>query len=581
MLAASRLSSHFVLGTWEGALHPAWTLVVRKGRAHDLVRIFSSSRQSRQTVAFEDRCHRNVARLYARHLLELALARVATTQFLMTHLDPKEQVPPANWDNWQRKDWTDELLESLGRTKLHRVWSAIARLVSLSILAAPMSVLIPCSYISSSVKDLSWAYALWAIEEAGPSYVKLTQWATTRQDLFSQEFCQYFGKLRDDTVGHAWKDTERILKDDLGELRNIMDLEKTPIGSGCIAQVYRGTLRQPVHQYPAGTEIAVKIQHPGIWHKVCVDFYLLAKAARFLEALPYLNLRYLALEDTVCQFRDIMMPQLDLKLEAQHLRRFNRDFASDDRVSFPHPILDLTDTRILTETFVRGLPIMEFTKREESVRKELSQLGLNTTLKMIFVNDFLHGDLHPGNILVSETDGILRLHLLDCGLVVEMVRVLGTRPFELSYFIVLTSVDAVPQGPQQHQNLVRILGAFTRRQGRLAGQLMVDTSSNCQASPDEVHMFVEGIQQIVVDDQQNNFIEKVGDYIADICYLACKHKVKLEASFVNAALAIEIIEGIATALNPNIVVTTVAMPMVIQAEMMHRLNKFSLWSPVE
>jgi aarF domain-containing kinase len=164
--------------------------------------------------------------------------------------------------------------------------------------------------------------------------------------------------------------------------------------------------------------------------------------------------------------------------------------------------------------------------------------------------------LHPGNILVSRDKSIagqpLRLHLLDCGLVVEM-------------------------GPEQHVNLVKILGAFARRNGRLAGQLMVDTSSDCQASDIDIELFVKGIEHIVVDDENNNFLEKVGDYITDICFLACQRKVKLESSFINAALAVEIMEGIATALYPDLKVTTVAMPLVVQAELMHRLPKFSLW----
>lgn len=166
------------------------------------------------------------------------------------------------------------------------------------------------------------------------------------------------------------------------------------------------------------------------------------------------------------------------------------------------------------------------------------------------------GDLHPGNILVSRDKSLpghpLRLHLLDCGLVVEM-------------------------GPEQHINLVKILGAFARRNGGLAGQLMVDTSSDSQASDIDVELFVMGIERIVKDDEKNNFLEKVGDYITDICYLACQRKVKLEASFINAALAVEIMEGIATALYPHIKVTKVAMPLVVQAELMHRLPKFSLW----
>jgi aarF domain-containing kinase len=166
------------------------------------------------------------------------------------------------------------------------------------------------------------------------------------------------------------------------------------------------------------------------------------------------------------------------------------------------------------------------------------------------------GDLHPGNILVSRDKSVsghpLRLHLLDCGLVVEM-------------------------GPEQHVNLVKILGAFARRNGRLAGQLMVDTSSDCQASDIDIELFVKGIEHIVVDDENNNFLEKVGDYITDICFLACQRKVKLEASFINAALAVEIMEGIATSLYPDLKVTKIALPLVVQAELMHRLPKLSLW----
>jgi aarF domain-containing kinase len=59
--------------------------------------------------------------------------------------------------------------------------------------------------------------------------------------------------------------------------------------------------------------------------------------------------------------------------------------------------------------------------------------------------------------------------------------------------------------------------------------------------------------------------------------LACRHKVKLEASFINAALAVEIMEGIATALSNDLVVTTVALPLVVKAELMHQLPKFNLW----
>ena len=142
------------------------------------------------------------------------------------------------------------------------------------------------------------------------------------------------------------------------------------------------------------------------------------------------------------------------------------------------------------------------------------------------------------------------MNMLDCGLVVEM-------------------------GPNQHVNLTKILGAFSRRQGELAGQLMVDTSSDCQASDDDVRLFIEGIGRIC--NQDTNFIEHVGEKITDICYLACRHKVKLEPAFISAALAVEIIEGIAKSLYDDIPVSSTALKFIFQAELMHNLPAVKLW----
>ena len=107
-------------------------------------------------------------------------------------------------------------------------------------------------------------------------------------------------------------------------------------------------------------------------------------------------------------------------------------------------------------------------------------------------------------------------------------------------------------GPQQHENIVKVLGAFTRRDGKTAGETIVDMKSESQASPEGRELFIQGIQNICDVDESQNFIENVGDYITDICSLACIHRVKLEGAFVNAALAVEIMEGLASALHPDL-----------------------------
>lgn len=148
---------------------------------------------------------------------------------------------------------------------------------------------------------------------------------------------------------------------------------------------------------------------------------------------------------------------------------------------------------------------------------------------------------HPGNMIVDRNKSVrgqpLRIHMIDCGLTVEL-------------------------GERDHVNMVKILGSLIKRDGYAAGKLMVDTAKKCQATELDVELFCRGIDKIVEDDEDNvsvihvhdsffrfcvnipfitqslrrsnitekNFLESVGDYITDICYLACKHKVKLEAA---------------------------------------------------
>ena len=148
------------------------------------------------------------------------------------------------------------------------------------------------------------------------------------------------------------------------------------------------------------------------------------------------------------------------------------------------------------------------------------------------------------------------MNLLDCGIVVEM-------------------------GESDHKNLINILGALVKKDGALAGKLMVDTAKHKRASAKDVEMFCQGIQRICIEDEDENFLEKVGDYLADICDMACRHKVKLESKFINASLAVEIMEGIATKLYPEMVVQEIALPLVLKAEIIHGIRKVEMPTMME
>ena len=180
-----------------------------------------------------------------------------------------------------------------------------------------------------------------------------------------------------------------------------------------------------------------------------------------------------------------MLPQLDLRVEARNLKRFRRDFANEDQVSFPIPVDELTTQHVLVESYIHGMTIPEFSKECHSSkedRADLARVGLETVMKMIFLNDFVHGDLHPGNILVNRNTSVrgrpLQMNMIDCGLVLEM-------------------------GRTDHENLVKILGAFIKKDGTGAGHLMIDSAKKCQASALDMKLFCKGIQKICEDDEDN------------------------------------------------------------------------------
>jgi aarF domain-containing kinase len=230
-------------------------------------------------------------------------------------------------------------------------------MATILMLAAPLAILAPLSYLSPKLEDIAWSYATWSVETAGPTFTKLAQWASTRADLFPAEFVGRFSKLQDATEGHSWEHTDTTLRQSLGDnYSDIINLDPNakPIGSGCIAQVYKATLKQSTSLFPSGTELAIKVQHPRIRDKVLVDFYILHKFASILERIPFLNLDYLSIQDSVLQFRQIMIPQLDMRNEARNLTRFLRDFSSDESITFPQPLHELTSEHVLVEKFMHG-----------------------------------------------------------------------------------------------------------------------------------------------------------------------------------------------------------------------------------
>ncbi len=201
--------------------------------------------------------------------------------------------------------------------------SLVMRLFYLCLLFSPAAVMYGVSHIvgSPSLACYGWRYIMAVLQTAGPAFIKLGQWASTRRDLFTEDFCRALSDLHVNCNSHSWEDTVRQLETSLGQDWDswLVITNHTPIGSGSVAQVYEGVLHvrggssegMEKDDEVCGREIqvAVKVLHPNVVNKVKRDIYLMKYVASWIQTiLP--DVHWVALTDCVDEFSSIMEKQV-------------------------------------------------------------------------------------------------------------------------------------------------------------------------------------------------------------------------------------------------------------------------------
>jgi aarF domain-containing kinase len=399
---------------------------------------------------------------------------------------------------------------------------------------------------------------LHCVELSGAAVIKFMQWAGSRPDLFGHDFCSVFSQLQDDTTPHSWKHSVEVLEQAFGpDWKTQIQLFEV-LGSGCIGQVYRGQVVSEDDNNPR--EVAVKVLHPNVEEDIDADLDLMRVSVRALNWVPFgmfSNLKWLNLEGIVEEFASLLKEQLDLRGEAANLERFNKNFAGDPCIVFPELIPGYTASKhVLVETFCPGVPVLQFAREHQDDRALLHTLcktAVRAVCKMIFLDNFMHGDCHPGNVRISP-DG-KKFILLDVGIVVEY-----------------TNSD--------HEMLVDVLAAFIRKEGRRAGRLMIDDSNNRlkvtntgEVALEEEH-YIDKIEALTIKASGKDYLmENLGQYISYICDAASTHHVMLNQSFVTASLAVKVEEGIALALDPSMEIWKIATPIIVESESRRTLQR--------
>ena len=461
-----------------------------------------------------------------------------------------------------------------GAEKVGRFLRYLYRFLTIGAVATPMAVLGPASYLLGdkipALEDIAYSYLVWGLNQLGPAFIKLGQWASTRPDLYSPRVCAKLTALQDRvSTNHTMETVENTLTESFGPYwRERLTLDPVPLGSGCIAQVFRGKLigdeslsseaslssserKKRNERDNKVRHVAVKVIHPHVESMLRTDMELLSLLASWVDKIP--SLKNISLGESAKQFSKVMTDQIDMKLEASNLIIFQKKWERENWVSFPTPIAGMITKNVLVETLMDGISIEKFMgmasevegkvdKAVVKLKHKLSDMGSRAMIKMIFFDNFIHGDLHPGNIMVQiDKNGEPHMVFLDCG-------------------IVFTSKDK-----KDHEAIVEICIAFMQHDGRKAAKLMIDHSTNT-AEPVEMEGFIEGIQQIVEDCKEHQYFEHIGDYVLRICHLARNHNVKLDPGYFHIAMALKVAEGISLSLDKDLDMLTKCLPVIVRAK---------------
>jgi ubiquinone biosynthesis protein len=364
--------------------------------------------------------------------------------------------------------------------------------------------------------ELCGAHAASLCETLGPTFIKLGQILSARPDLLPAGAAVPLARLQDQVRPFESRLVPRIIEEAYGrpldEVFSSFDL--VPVSSASVAQVHRARLLD-------GRVVAVKIRRPGVVSTVENDLRIISFFARNLSRLPFM--RVMPLMELVEDIGTPIRQQLDFAAEAENNALFRRHFSGAERVRFPELVEPLCADGVIVMEFLERLQKVNATHLSAAEHKNAALAGLHALYKMIFIDGFIHADMHPGNVFVREWGEFV---ILDTGLVARLSQ-------------------------SEQQDFVNFFFGLVNNQGRECARIIYDNASYHARGCDRA-AFEEAMVELVAEHSALKSREfEVARFVYQLVALQRRFRIRGSTKFMMTILSMVVFDGICKQLYPE------------------------------
>lgn len=356
-----------------------------------------------------------------------------------------------------------------------------------------------------------------ALEELGPTFVKLGQILSTRPDIIPAAFVKEFEKLQDQVPSFSFDELRTKIEKELGapvtELFEAISHE--PLAAASIAQVHRARLK-------SGEEVVVKVRRPGVVALVESDISALMALAQLAERHVPGSELYDPVS-VVREFARTIRREMDFSREGHTIEKFRDNFKSVPWMYFPHVYWTHSSRGVLTMEYIDGIKVSDLAALENTGLdpKLIAHRGADAFLEMVLKHGFFHGDPHPGNVFILPDNKIC---LLDYGIV-------GRIDESLTSFLSDIIIAIVNRDMDQVVSLLLFAGD-------------ISDSLDIGALKRDLGHFIDGYYEVPLKDIE------VGRMLLEFIEIITLYNIRIQPDLMLLAKSLVIVEGMGRALNP-------------------------------